>query len=89
MHIPEPLQFTIARFSAQRVGYALAMTSFAFVPGHSYVACEVSVLINGFGLLLFFLIGVFSFFIPSGTPHRLRPLAWGFIAFVTHCMFTH
>jgi len=89
MNIPEPLKFTIGGFSAKRVGYALVITNFAFVPAHFYVPCEVSGLICGFSIILFLASTVLSFIIPRGTPHRFRPLALGFLAVVAHSLCTH
>ena len=89
MHIPEPLKFTFGGFSAKRVGYAIAITSFAFVPAHFYVACEVSGLISVSGIILFLATTVLSFFVPRGTAYRFRPLAFAFSAVVTHSLCTH
>ena len=89
MHIPEPLKFTIGGFSAKRVGYVLAVASFALVPAHFYVSCEMSGLTFGSGLILFLASSVLSFVIPRGTPHRFHPMALGFIAVVAHMLCTH
>jgi len=89
MHIPEPLKFTIGGFSAKRVGYALAAASFAFVPAHFYVSCEVSALLSGFGMILLLATSAFSFVVPRGTPHRFRPLAFAFTAVIAHSLCTH
>ena len=89
MHIPEPLKSTFGGFSAKRVGYALAITSFAIVPAHFYVACEVSGLVSCFGIILFLATTALSFMVPRGTPGRFRPLGFAFSAVVTHSLCTH
>ena len=89
MHIPEPLKFTLGGFSAKRVGYILAITSFAFVPGHFFVSCEMSGLLAVFGIISFLATTVLSFISPRGTPHRFRPLAFAFIAFIAHSLCSH
>lgn len=89
MNIPEPLKFTFGGFSAKRVGYILGVTSFAFVPAHFYVSCEMSSFINCSGIILFLATTVLSFFVPRGTSDRFRPSAFAFLAVVAHMLCTH
>ncbi len=89
MTIPEHFRFTVRGFSAKRVGYVLAAMSFAFVPAHFYISCEMSGLIGGFSIVLFLSTAMLSFFVPRGTPHRFRPLAFAFIAVIAHMLCTH
>ena len=89
MTIPEYFRFTVRGFSAKRFGYALGAMSFSFVPVHFYVPCQVSGLVAGFGIILFFSTAVLSASVPQGTPHRFRPMALAFIAVVAHSLCTH
>jgi hypothetical protein len=89
MILPEPLKFTVGGFSPKRVGYALALVSFALVPAHSYVSCEASGAINCIGVILFLITSLLSLTVQRGTPHRFRPLAWAFIAVVAHTLCVH
>jgi hypothetical protein len=89
MEIPESLKFTWGGFSGKRVGYVFATGSFALVPAHSFVSCQVSSLICGFGIILFFATAVDSLIVPRGTEQRFRPMAYAFVATVVHSLFTH
>lgn len=89
MTIPEHLKFTVRRFSARRVGYLLAAVSFALVPAHFYVSCDMSGLIAGFDAILLLSTAVLSFAVPRGTPQRFRPVAFAFLAFIAHSLCTH
>jgi hypothetical protein len=89
MSVPEPFKLTVRGFSSRRVGYVLAFLSFTFVPIHSYVSCEVSVLTFGLGLILFLAVLLLSLCVPRGEPNRFRPLAFAFFALVAHVFSTH
>ena len=89
MEIPESLKFTWGGFSGKRLGYVLATGSFAMVPAHSFVSCEVSGLICVSGVLLLGGAWVFSLMVPHGTEQRLRPVAYAFVALIVHSLFTH
>jgi hypothetical protein len=89
MSIRESCKFTNAEFSGKRVGYVLAITSFALVPAHFYVSSEASGAIFGTSMVLLLATGVLSFIVARDTGHRFRPLAWAFLAMITNGLCTH
>ena len=89
MDIPESVRFTVGGFSGKRLGYVLAMGSFALVPAHSFASCEVSGLLCVFAVFLLMGTWIFSLMVPRGTEQRLRPVAWAFVALVVNSLCTH
>ena len=89
MEIPESFKFSWGGFSGKRVGYVFAAGSFALVPAHFFASCEVSGLVGGFGIILFFATAIVSWIVPRGTEQRLRPMAYAFVATVAHSLCMH
>jgi hypothetical protein len=89
MTLPEGSKFSVGGFSGRRVGYVLAFLCLALVPAHFYVPCEVSAAIASVDMLMFLLTAILCFSAPRSTPHRLRPLAFAFAAFVGHTLCSH
>jgi|RhiMethySRZTD1v2_1073278.scaffolds.fasta_scaffold3777622_1 hypothetical protein len=89
MSVSEHLRFSVRGFSAKRVGYVLDALSFSLVPIHFRVPCEISGLLSGFGIILFFSTAVLTILVPRGTPKKFRPLGVAFVALLFNLLSTH
>lgn len=69
--------------------YGLVIVSFALVPLHFFVSCQISGLINGLSVVLLLANAVLSCMIPRGVTQRFRPLAFSVLATVVHSLCVH